>query len=102
MSNLFDVFFNMEAELVRFSGTTDRYNNPQYEETPEKIKVFKYGPSEYKRRPEEEAIEAEYIYQTLAEVKVRDKIDGYVVTRVKEHYDLLGNLLFREVHVVNG
>jgi len=98
---MFARFYNREAQLERYIKSDNRYNEAEYESAIT-IKVCRYGPKGYKRDNDNESVYAEYIYQTTADVKVKDRLDGYIVTKVNEHYDIFGNFVYREVYVVNG
>lgn len=92
---------NMIGVLESFIGDNNRFGESVYG-PPIDISCIKYGSKEYKRDSESESVYADYIYQTKAVVKEKDKLDGYIVNKVIDRYDIFGNFRFKEVYVING
>ena len=84
-----------------YGGNTDRYNESEYG-TPQTINGIIYGDKEYNRQLEDSDMVSGYVCQTLDTVNIKDKIDGYIVTKVNKHYDLFGNFDYWEVSLENG
>lgn len=86
---------------LKFKGESDRYNESSYE-SPTTINGIIYGDKRYNRDNSEEGTVSGYVCQTLDNVSVKDKINGYIVTKVNEHYDIFGKFDYWEVSLENG
>ena len=87
--------------IERFIESTDMYNESQYA-IPEIISGVIYGNKKYTRNVEEEEESSGYICQTLENVGLKDKINGYIVTEVNKHYNIFGGFDYYEISLVEG
>lgn len=91
----------MDLSYEEYIDSTDRYNEIEYVK-PVVIRGIIYGDKQYNRDLEESNTVSGYTCQTLNSVNVKDKINGYIVTKVNKHYDIFGIFDYWEVSLNNG
>ena len=90
-----------DLSYQKYLGNSSRYNEVNYD-TVEIIKGVIYGDNEYKRDNDSTNTISGYTCQTLYNVSLKDKINGYIVTAIDSHYNIFGFFEYNEVSLING
>lgn len=92
-------YFNQIVKLSKYSTSNSPYFPDSYDPVEIDINVRISGSSHFYRNKDDQISVAELVYKTLYPVKLKDKINGALVTSVKAVYEFDGSLAYYKVYV---